>query len=232
MTELKRFESGESIYDSSFREKLNALVDAVNAIGKSAGGAWQEPEFTESRADYGIPVRITAYGTSDGFFQFEEVLDNNSGNAQWAVKSGGLTHSDLGEARIRGGWAASEVDYPILGRVVYLKPSLATDSGGDRVFEFEPPGPILFPILLSQTGGSAGDFTTQCSFTYTVNDVDSNQLATAVDPTASPHTYNRPAYGAQSAADAGLAYYATVSNAPELRVVWCNEASSFAYEEC
>lgn len=40
----------------------------------------------------------------------------------------------------------------------------------------------MFMVNLTQDGGSAGDQSTQCSFTYTVTDIHGNQLATSATP--------------------------------------------------
>jgi hypothetical protein len=60
---------------------------------------------------------------------------------------------------------------------------------------------LMFPVDLATDGGSAGDATTQCSFTYEVFDLDSNSLATGVSP-----VWARPALGAMVAATHGIAY--------------------------
>lgn len=79
----------------------------------------------------------------------------------------------------------------------------------------------MFPITLSQTGGSAGNSTTQCSFTYTVTDPETSaQLGTGVNPTSSPHTWNRPSLGTLVAADSGMAFY---NASDQLVIVFVNE---------
>lgn len=228
MITLRKFESGESIYDRDFRDKLNALVDAMNASQQSSVVAAQRSQ-QYTRSGIGIPVELTGYGSAPGYYEFSEVWCQAS-PPDWGAKSGGLTHTQLGEARCRGGWKADDVNYPIIGRVVYLYPALAIDSSGDRIFEFDPPAPIVFPILLTQTGGSGGTATAACSFTYTVTDVDANSLGTTIDPTASPHTHKRTNLGTLAAATAGLAYYGNNAGAPQLRIVWCNEVISVS--EC
>jgi len=80
-----------------------------------------------------------------------------------------------------------------------------------------------FAVNVTQTGGSAGNKTTQCSFTYTVSDLNGNTLGTAVNPTTSPHTYKRIAKGITTAATAGIACWVTVSGTPTLSVRWVNE---------
>lgn len=56
--------------------------------------------------------------------------------------------------------------------------------------------PALFPVQVDQTGGSAGNATTQCSFTYTVRDLSGYQIGTGMTPLK-----RRPAVGAMSAVD-------------------------------
>src|ERR1044071_4435245 len=43
----------------------------------------------------------------------------------------------------------------------------------------------LFPVLVTQVGGSAGDLASYCSFTYTVKDLDGNVLVTPLSPLCS-----------------------------------------------
>lgn len=56
--------------------------------------------------------------------------------------------------------------------------------------------PAMFPVQIDQTGGSAGDATTQCSYTYTVRDLAGYQLGTGMTPLK-----RRPALGAMSPVD-------------------------------
>ena len=63
----------------------------------------------------------------------------------------------------------------------------------------------IFPVKVTQTGGSAGNKTTQCSFTYTVETINDVQLATVQSPAK-----KRPSVGkmAAPASDSyGLAFY-------------------------
>lgn len=64
-----------------------------------------------------------------------------------------------------------------------------------------PRGRIVFPVDLTQTGGSNGNKTTAATWTYTVNDLDGNELGTAVSPLKV-----RP-NGTMTAATKGIAYY-------------------------
>ena len=76
-----------------------------------------------------------------------------------------------------------------------------------------------FGIKLTQTGGTAGDDTTQCSFTYTVDDMNDNEIATGVNPATGVHFAQRPTVGFRIAATAGVATYET----GELVILMTNE---------
>lgn len=62
----------------------------------------------------------------------------------------------------------------------------------------------LFPVTLSQTGGSAGSDTTQCTFTYTATSLDGVQLGTSLSPDKP-----RASLGAYVAATKGVGYFAS-----------------------
>lgn len=79
-----------------------------------------------------------------------------------------------------------------------------------------------FAVDLSQTGGSAGDASSEASFTYTVNDLDGNELGTSVSP-----EHARPSLGALVAATKGMAYYTAGA---ELKLLWTDEQPDMA--EC
>jgi hypothetical protein len=90
------------------------------------------------------------------------------------------------------------------------------------------PASPLFPVNMTQTGGSSGDETEDASWTYTVTDtITGTQLDTAVDPAASPHTHARPSLGEMVAATKGIAYYLDDGT---LVVHSCNEVP--AVEDC
>jgi len=82
------------------------------------------------------------------------------------------------------------------------------DGGNKRVLVKERGAGVVFPITLLKTGGSQGTLTTAASWTYTVTHaLSGEELGTVVNPTAAPHTYNRPTLGQLSQADAGYAHY-------------------------
>jgi hypothetical protein len=81
--------------------------------------------------------------------------------------------------------------------------------------------PTVFPVNLTQTGGSQGTTTTPASWTYSVIDpVTSETLATNVNPTVSPHKWKRPSAGWMIAATFGYAHWNTDG---DLALGWINE---------
>ena len=76
---------------------------------------------------------------------------------------------------------------------------------GEEVIIIDMTSQGLFPVKVTQTGGSAGSKTTKCSFTYTVDSIGGEELATVQTPSK-----NRPVVGkmkAPTADDYGLAFY-------------------------
>ncbi len=59
----------------------------------------------------------------------------------------------------------------------------------------------MFPVLVTKTGGDAGDLSEQCSFVYAVYDLDSNLLSYDTSP-----VWARPAKGKMVPAVRGIAY--------------------------
>lgn len=81
------------------------------------------------------------------------------------------------------------------------------DTNGGPIWYFDSGWGVgtLFPVDLTQTGGVAGNATTQCSFTYTVDSISGEQLLTGASP-----TFGRPSYGKLVAGTHGTAYYNSV----------------------
>lgn len=77
---------------------------------------------------------------------------------------------------------------PTLGTGVLVN----STSGGASSRRLPPPNQrraiyyCLFPVRVTQDGGSAGNSTTTCSFTYTVKDIRNNTLGTGMAPAFSP----------------------------------------------
>lgn len=66
-------------------------------------------------------------------------------------------------------------------------------------------GNSFFPVKVTQTGGSAGDDTTPCSFTYTVKSLDGETLKTGASPVLRRTSVG--AYSAPSADTYGQAFW-------------------------
>jgi hypothetical protein len=83
----------------------------------------------------------------------------------------------------------------------------------------------VFPVELSQTGGDQGDEENPATWTYDVLDVETGEtLESGVDPTASPHKWQRPSIGQMIAATFGYAHYQeNDSGDMELVLGWINE---------
>jgi hypothetical protein len=134
---LEHFQSGDNPFtDPSFRERLNALVDAVKELQEAAGSQADEAMPAHERPF--IPVRIDDYASTSGYYNFDEVEWDDS-SEEWAVKTGGVTHSDMGPARAVGGSLDDGHQVHLLGRVVYITPRHAMDGSGNVVWEFTPP---------------------------------------------------------------------------------------------
>ena len=74
---------------------------------------------------------------------------------------------------------------PTSDRLVLCYPIERDDGKTVYVCDYSPPG--LFPVNLTEDGGSAGNKTTQCSFTYTVKTTDdSTTLGTTLSPRSAP----------------------------------------------
>jgi len=83
----------------------------------------------------------------------------------------------------------------------------------------------VFPVELTQVGGSQGDEENPATWTYDVADVVTGEmLASAVDPTASPHKWQRPSIGWMIPATFGYAHYQPDgAGGWELVLGWINE---------
>jgi len=83
----------------------------------------------------------------------------------------------------------------------------------------------IFPVDLTQVGGAQGDETNPATWTYDVLDVTTGDtLTSAVNPTASPHKWQRPSIGWMIPATFGYAHYVpNASNGYDLVLGWINE---------
>lgn len=77
----------------------------------------------------------------------------------------------------------------------------------------------VFPVDMSQTGGSNGTDSTKASYTYTITGKSGQQIATGFDLDGAQSDFVRFNIGTVSAATAGLGYYQDGA----FRLSWCNE---------
>jgi len=85
------------------------------------------------------------------------------------------------------------------------------------------PEPTLFPVDLAQYGGDQGDDQNPATWTYDVTDpVSGETLASAVDPVAAPHKWQRPSVGFIIPATFGYAHWDADG---ELVLGWINEVA-------
>lgn len=114
------------------------------------------------------------------------------------------------------------------------------DPEGDPIIQAIAYGPIsddaalvnvnnirhgLFEVAMTQTGGSQGTASAAPTWTYTIDDVDGNELATAHNPTTGGYWVRH--LGQMAAATRGIASF---SGAGALKILWCNE--QMIAEEC
>lgn len=83
----------------------------------------------------------------------------------------------------------------------------------------------VFPVELSQTGGDQGDESYPATWTYDVKDAETGTtLESGVDPTETPHKWQRPSIGQMIAATYGYAHYEDDgSGGQKLVLGWINE---------
>lgn len=128
--------------------------------------------------------------------------------------------SDTWSPTAIGNFAAPRVAWatpPIEGDLVLMVPCAGVGYVGIPI----DGGGRVFPIILTQTGGSTGSASTASSWTYSVqNAITGTLLGTGVNITASPHKFKRPSLGRMIAATFGLAY---IDSTGALVVVYANE---------
>jgi len=83
----------------------------------------------------------------------------------------------------------------------------------------------IFPVDLTQVGGTQGDEANPATWTYDVLDIATGEtLESAVDPVAAPHKWQRPSIGQMIAATFGYAHYVpNDSYGYDLVLGWINE---------
>jgi hypothetical protein len=184
--------------------------------GGDSGGGWVRRPVPH------IHAKITADDGDGTYSATEQVWTSGA----WANKSGGLVWDGTG-SNLPQLTEMNKLPGTLIGDVVEVLPT--SDSTAVAQWRFFGIGlGVTFPIVLSSSAGTAGDQTTQCAFTYTVSNLNSVSLGTTINPTSSPHTYNRPSLGKMVAGDGGLAHYKLVTGTPTLVITWVNEVSEVA----
>jgi hypothetical protein len=194
------------------REKGLARVSITNEITTYLGNMMQGPLGAEGAQIRRCPVvecKITARKNSSYKGMYDAKMWDSDNN-KYSL-SATITESDFGTlpssanavvfnvADIGGTWKITVGDY-VQGRLIG-RYSDGTDTPPWLIIvNSYPKG--LFPVKVTQTGGSNGNKTTAASYTYTVNDLNNDQLGTSIALAKS-----RP-YGLVTAGSTyGLAFY-------------------------
>jgi len=151
----------------------------------------------DSSRPYSYVAKITA-DNEDGTYDADEQISTAAvfgADANDGVEFGNATN-DIGYL-----YELNElVGVPVGTFVVVHR---VADASGDPIWYFDSGWGVgtIFPVDLTQTGGVAGDATTQCTFTYTVKSISAKTLLTVSTP-----IWNRTQYGKMVAATSGTAY--------------------------
>ena len=199
--------------------RIVAVVKDVESIDLRGGGAKRRAKGNGTGPHSFVIGRVTAVDSSDPLLvsvKEQYWADGEEGAAgDFAEVVGGRvwdTASDtLPQVRCVDGQPRA------VDALVTLGHKFGPDNASQWFVVPEKAG--AFGIKLTQTGGTAGDDTTQCSFTYTVDDMNDNEIATGVNPATGVHFAQRPTVGFRIAATAGVATYDT----GELVILMTNE---------
>ena len=142
-------------------------------------------------------------------------IDVPDGEGEWRI------------AEIAGGVTANLVAHP-QGSAAILWRAGGTGVQWAVVRLGNAPGLHVFPVELSQVGGSAGGESAPASWTYDVRGVEGGALlAGDINPVAAPHQWRRPAAGPVDAATFGYAHFQDDGEGGrELVLGWINEGPS------
>jgi hypothetical protein len=194
----------------------NELVREVNRLGKLSGGAGIS---ITSNPD-GITITNLASRAIGVIVQFTSVITSQGGryNGKTITQpisnpSGDLALTDFGSVASSENieiWNAAEIDtsfhfinFGDVGQQVYWVPVISSNATTGKPIGMVTvqPGP-MFPVALTQTGGSNGSQTTQATWTYTANNLTGDTLGTVLSP-----QWPRQQNGELNAATAGVGYY-------------------------
>lgn len=184
-------------------EQAKASAVGGNGVTRGPNGTTVQqsrnpiPSPTPRRTPSPILAKITAVDVSAGEFSLTEVFPDGEAKTTPRVWDGGEL-PNLPKARNVYGVPVAPVD-----AIYQLHSGLDSSDPPAPYWWFEGVKPMeLFPVDLEGDGGDTGDLTTQCSRTYTVDDLDGNELGTTVSP-----EHQRPAIGKMLDATTGMAYY-------------------------
>lgn len=157
-----------------------------------------------------ILAKITGVDVGNAEFSLTEVFPDGEARLSPRVWDGGSSPNYAKAFNLHG------VPVGAVDSIVQLhRGEVSADSASDYWW-FEGLNPwAAFPVGLTEDGGGAGDKATECDFTYTVDDLDGNELGTAVDP-----EHARPSLGKMVAATKGTAYYTADAT---LTLLWTDE---------
>jgi len=184
---------------------MNDLTHQLNLLRhrqEAADAAAEAPSVAErpvSEAEvarFGVAKIVS--NTGGGDYTITEQWWDPSGAGQWSDATAPLGYVQA-PARDYG-----SCDWGKAGVIVPFWEQRAIGGALELIVNVEP-DPHTFGVKVTKDGGSAGNKTTQCSFTYTVKDLAGNTLATAKSPSRP-----RPLKGAMDPpADNsyGLAFY-------------------------
>jgi len=187
---------------------------SAQAVGFSADGAKRVARAT--KAVERSLLNASGGGDSAGDFPLSfwaRITGRTAGEYSWRRMtprdSDGLLQDD--PQNTTGTLNAEEVyglnGVPIGSRVVMIFVGYKDVSGVPTPryrFQYVMPGQF-FAVKVTQTGGAAGDATTACTFTYTVEDLNNVSLGTSMSPELRRTATGK--YSAPSARSIGQAYY-------------------------
>lgn len=175
-----------------FARRVSAAVQRVESAGANTVG---DPTRIAGRSA-GFWARITAVDASSGAHSWRRMV--------WDPAAAELVDDAESVTGTVNAYEASKCRLTVGARV--LLEFAGYDGGGGDVFRFSVmPRSGLFAVKVTQTGGSAGDATTQCSFTYTVKTLDGTTIGTGMTPQKKRASVG--AYEAPAANSYGTAFY-------------------------
>lgn len=223
MTKPKDIRRGDPITADFLNRSKNAGVHDVRGAGVTQSGG----RVVIGQVNPGPPARsydvkkkviLTARTSTEGEFEFAEVEWNKS-SGKFQVKTGGVTHTDLGPARATSDQIEGGAGLVYVGDIVTIRPGLK-DRGLSYAkvgWEFTPAAKVM-PVDVTQIGGTQGTDSSPATWTYDVYAKDGEKLLSAVSP-----LNQRPPTGEVTAGTGGYAHYNLVAGVPTFTLGLINE---------